>query len=117
MPFPLKAVPKPEKRLAVERDTRRKQKALTRRQVRAIVWRRDKGICQRCGKKCIEPRKTYPSDPDMGHVNEPEMRSKKKGVALTPEACELICQGCHFGGPSGGHAPTPDRMAKPPASE
>lgn len=99
-------VPKPERR-AVEKKRDKRQRFLARRQCREIVYRRERMICQRCGKLTKHPRECYPLDPDMAHVNEPERRSG--GADETnPDACELVCGACHF--PNGEHAPTVERM-------
>jgi hypothetical protein len=103
-------IPKPAKRLAVRKREAQGKQRRTRAQVVAAVWRREHGICQRCGKDCIEPRETYPTDPDRGEVHEPEGRVT--GAHLDADRCELLCHGCHMGGPSGAHAPTAERMVK-----
>lgn len=104
-----KRLQKPSLRRAVVKQKRRDAKTLTRRQVVAKVWLRDKGRCVRCGKKCKGKTETYPLDPDRGEVNDIVPRSKG-GDPLSLANNELICRGCHFGGPSGAHAPTPARM-------
>lgn len=103
--------PKPSERKAVEKAKADAVKTLTRRQVVAKVWLRDKGRCVRCGKKCKGKQETYPLDPDRGEVNDKVPRSKG-GNPLDVDNQELICRACHYGGPSGGHAPTPARMKK-----
>lgn len=101
--------PKPSERQAVEKAKKDAAHSLTRRQVVARVWLRDKGRCVRCNKKCKSKAETYPLDPDRGEVNDIVPRSKG-GNPLDMTNQELICRACHFGGPSGAHAPTPARM-------
>jgi 5-methylcytosine-specific restriction endonuclease McrA len=103
--------PKPSERKAVVKKNADAEKSLTRRQVIAKVWLRDKGRCVRCGKKCKGKSETYPLDPDRGEVNDIVPRSKG-GNPLDVNNNELVCRGCHYGGPSGAHAPTPARMKK-----
>lgn len=107
-PLPTPDLRKPSKRIAVEKADRRAAKDVMRRQVVAKVWLRDKGRCVRCGKKCKGKQETYPTDPDCGEVHEPEGR--RTGAHLDVDRCELLCRACHFGGPSGAHAPTAARM-------
>lgn len=92
---------KPAKRRAVVKNEARRKQGLTRRQVVAKVWLRDKGLCVRCGKTCKKWVETYPSDLDRGEVHEPEGRAT--GAHLDPARCVLLCRGCHFSKPSGGH--------------
>jgi 5-methylcytosine-specific restriction endonuclease McrA len=102
---------KPSKRQAVVKKEARQEKKLTRAQVVAKVWLITKGVCQRCGKKCKPPKETYPLDPDRGEVND-ILPVSRGGDRLDLDNQELICRGCHFGGPSGAHAPTKARMKK-----
>jgi 5-methylcytosine-specific restriction endonuclease McrA len=88
-----------------------REKKLTRAQVVAKVWLRDKGHCARCGVRCVPPKETYPTDPKRGEVNDIVPRSRG-GDPLSLSNNQLLCRYCHFGGPSGAHAPTPERMAK-----
>ena len=105
-----KKLRKPEQRRSVVKRAQRAKTRRTRSQVIAEVWRRFKGLCNRCGKRCVKPKDTYPTDPDRGEVHEPEGRVTK--AHLDPDRCGLICHACHFGGPSGAHAPTADRMRR-----
>lgn len=105
------ACPKPSERRAVVKKVARQEKKLTRRQVVEKVWIRDKGRCVRCDKKCKRPVETYPADPDRGEVNDIIPRSRG-GDPLAVENNELICGACHYGGPSGAHAPTAARMKR-----
>lgn len=102
---------KPAMRRALVKAKKRRAQKVTRRQVVAKVWLRDKGHCVRCGVKCVPPKETYATDPARGEVNDIVPRSKG-GDPLDVGNNELICHGCHFGAPSGGHAPTPERMVK-----
>jgi hypothetical protein len=108
MPFPL--VPQPKTYRAERKATKRKaerQFTLTRAQVRAIVMDRERGCCERCGRKV-----DFDCAPYLDHhaeVNEPGLRSLGADP-LDPRQCELVCHKCHFSGPSGAHAPTKDRM-------
>lgn len=104
---------KPEQKQAVEKEAERKAKKLTREQCRAIVWRRAKDRCERCGNPVKHKAVAYPTDPERGDVNEIVPKSKG-GDPTDPANCELICGRCHFGGESGAHAPTPARMSKRP---
>jgi hypothetical protein len=86
-----------------------RQFALTRAQVRAIVMDRERGCCERCGRKV-----DFDCAPYLDHhaeVNEPGMRALGADP-LDPAQCELVCHKCHYSGPSGAHAPTAERMKK-----
>jgi hypothetical protein len=48
---------------------------------------------------------------DRAQVNETTPRSLG-GDPLKLSDCELVCKKCHFGGPSGAHAPRKDRMVQ-----
>jgi len=96
------AFPKPEKRLAVEKRDARRVRRLTRAQVVAAVWRRDRGVCRRCARRCVQPKETYPTDPARGEVHDLLPRSLG-GDPLDVSNNFLLCHGCHFGGPSGAH--------------
>lgn len=101
------AIPKPERRCFVK-NRLRAQRKLTRAQVRELVYRREKMLCQRCGQRSKRPKDcTWEGDPLMAHVNENPPRSKG-GDPLNPDQCELTCQSCHL--PNGQHAPTKARM-------
>lgn len=81
---------------------------MTRDECRAAVFRRECGICQRCG---VRVRDELPKwHLQRAHVNEIVPRSKG-GSPTDPANCELLCQGCHM--PNGRHAPTADRMPPP----
>lgn len=69
----------------------------------AIVTRRAKGWCERCG-IAISPRRPE-WHPQRAHMNHKVPLSQ--GGLTTPDNCELICQSCHQ---AYGHAPTADRM-------
>jgi 5-methylcytosine-specific restriction endonuclease McrA len=99
--FPLVAVPKTYRaeRKAKKRKAER-QFALTRAQVRAIVMDREKGCCERCGRKV-----DFDVAPYLDHhaeVHEDPPRSLG-GDPLDPKQCVLLCRSCHFSGASGGH--------------
>lgn len=108
--------PKPERaaRKAKKKKAERTQ-ALTRKQACAIVWRREGGTddrdahCQRCQRPVS--RDVAPWRDHRAQFNEIVPRSKQ-GSPTDPRNIELTCRACHFGGPSGAHAPTPDRMEK-----
>jgi 5-methylcytosine-specific restriction endonuclease McrA len=102
-PKPARAVRKRKKKRA-ERTRRR-----TRAQVRAIVLRRERDRCQRCGIPVSYD--VHPAADARAQVNEIVPKSQG-GDPLDPDNCELTCRKCHFGGPSGAHAPTPARMTK-----
>ena len=106
----LKAIPKTYRaeRKAKKRKTER-EFTLTRAQVRVIVMDRANGCCERCGRKV-----DFDVAPYLDHhaeVNEPGLRSLGADP-LDPAQCELVCHKCHFGGPSGAHAPTAKRMTR-----
>lgn len=95
-------------RKAAKRKAER-QFTLTRAQVRAIVMDRERGCCERCGRKV-----DFDCAPWMDHhaeVNENPPRSLG-GDPLNPDDCELTCHACHYSGPSGAHAPTAERMTR-----
>lgn len=102
------AQPKPER---AERKAKKKKaervRALTRAQVRQIVFTRAHGRCERC-QRCVS-FDVLPYKDERAQVNENPPRSLG-GDPLDPNQCELTCRACHFGGPSGAHAPTPERM-------
>ena len=102
---------KPSQKHAVVKEAQRKAKKLTRRQCVDKVWLRAKAKCERCGNPVKRKKVTYPTDPERGDVNEKLPRSRG-GDPCDPGNCELICGACHYGGPSGGHAPTAKRMSK-----
>lgn len=106
LPKPTRAARKAKKKK--EERTRR----LTRAQVRAIVMRREQERCQRCRVKVSYD--VHPAADDRAQVNEPERDGRRRGAHLDPKRCELTCRKCHFGGPSGAHARTKERMAKRP---
>jgi 5-methylcytosine-specific restriction endonuclease McrA len=110
--------PKPE-RAARKADKRKAQLAhkRTRKVARNLVWRREGGTadrdarCQRCGR--VVSRDVSGFRDERAQFN--EMLPKSLGGSDTdPDNIELTCRVCHFGGPSGGHAPTADRMVKKP---
>jgi 5-methylcytosine-specific restriction endonuclease McrA len=103
LPKPERAERKAEKRL-IERARK-----LTRKQVCQIVFQRKKGKCERCGRKVSFDVSAWKDE--RAQVNELIPRSRG-GDPCSPEGCELVCRKCHFGGPSGAHAPTPARMKK-----
>jgi 5-methylcytosine-specific restriction endonuclease McrA len=91
----------------------RKERAYlkARKECLRVVWLRAGSRCQRCGRGVLRPERTSGWEPWTGQVNELTPRSRG-GDPLDPENCELVCKQCHFGGPSGAHAPTADRMVK-----
>lgn len=59
--------------------------------VRALVWARDRGLCQRCLKKGIlkEGDTVHHIDPlTPENINDP-------AVSLNPENLETLCRDCH----------------------
>jgi hypothetical protein len=101
-------LPKPTKRAVQKRQTDRQVWAARKRCV-VTVWRRANGRCERCGKRVRPARECYGWEDDRGDVNEKIPRSLG-GDPTDPDNCELTCKACHFGGPSGAHAPTAERM-------
>ncbi len=97
-------------RKKAERRTER-QRRLTRSQVREIVYRRERMICERCHRPVKGPDDSEPWEDDRAQVNERVPKSRG-GDPLDPDNCELTCRRCHFGGPSGAHAPTKARMKR-----
>lgn len=104
------AQPKPERavRKAKQRKAERSRR-LTRAQVREIVFIRERGRCQRCRVPVSFDVAAWKDE--HAQVNEPLPRSLG-GDPLDPKQCELVCRKCHYGGPSGAHAPTKARMTQ-----
>jgi 5-methylcytosine-specific restriction endonuclease McrA len=104
------SLPKPERaeRKAEKRLEERLRK-LTRKQVCQIVFQRKKERCERCGRKVSFDVAAWKDE--RAQVNDIKPRSLG-GDPLDPNNQELTCRKCHFGGPSGAHAPTPARMKK-----
>lgn len=108
---PVRAVRKAKKRKA------EREQQLTRTQACAIVWRRAGGTetrparCER--QKCRREvsRDVHPANDARAQFNERVPRSRG-GSPTDPDNIELTCRKCHFGGPSGAHAPTPERMRR-----
>jgi 5-methylcytosine-specific restriction endonuclease McrA len=100
------AQPRPERRSAVKKR-QAKVRRLSRAQCRDIVFRREHGKCQRCGRAVTYD--CWPWEPQRAHVNELVPRSKG-GDPRDPDGCELCCRECHL--PNGQHAPTPERLKK-----
>ncbi len=98
--------PKPERRSRVKKR-KDKAKRLSRAQCRAIVFKRAKERCERCGRKVTDD--TEPWRDERAHVNEMVPKSRG-GSPYDPDNCELLCRPCHF--PKGQHAPTVERMRK-----
>lgn len=104
-------IPKPERaaRKAAKRKTQATRR-LTRAQVRTIVFTRAKGKCERCSRPVSFDVAAWKDE--RAQVNERVPRSRG-GDPLDPVTnTELVCRACHFGGPSGAHAPTAARMAR-----
>jgi 5-methylcytosine-specific restriction endonuclease McrA len=102
-------IPKPERaaRKAAKRKTERRHQ-LTRAQVRQIVFHRAKGKCERCRRAVSFD--VHPWKDERAQVNE-RIPKSRGGDPLDPIVnTELVCRRCHFGGPSGAHAPTKERM-------
>lgn len=100
-------LPKPEPYAKVK-ARRERLEATRRRKCVGLVWWRAQSRCERCGRPVIPPADCEGWEPWRGDVNEKIPRSKG-GDPGNPDHCELICQGCHFSGPSGAHAPTAER--------
>jgi 5-methylcytosine-specific restriction endonuclease McrA len=96
--------PKPERRAKTTRR-RTRQRRQTRAEVRRIVFLRERGHCQRCGRRVRVDVEAW--RPDRAHVNERVPRSRG-GSPFDPENCELLCRDCHL--PGGRHAPTAERQ-------
>jgi 5-methylcytosine-specific restriction endonuclease McrA len=103
-------IPKPERaaRKAKKKEAEQKHR-LTRKQVCQIVYRRERGKCQRCGRDVSYDVHAWKDE--RAQCNDIVPRGKG-GNPLDPDNQELTCRKCHFGGPSGAHAPTPARMAR-----
>ena len=101
-------LPKPERaaRKAAKRRTERRR-TLTRAQVRHLVFTRAKGRCQRCRRPVSFDVAAWRDDRAQVNENPPKSLG---GDPLNPACCELVCRACHFGGPSGAHAPSKERM-------
>lgn len=108
------AQPKPERaaRKAAKRKAERSHR-LTRAQACAIVWRREGGTedrdarCERCRRPVSRDVAGWKDE--RAQFNERIPRSLG-GSDVDPSNIELTCRACHFGGPSGAHAPTAERM-------
>lgn len=106
--------PERAERKAKKKSDERARKR-TRTQACAIVWRREGGSedrnakCQRCGREVSRDVGAWRDE--RAQFNEVVPRSLL-GDPTDPNNIELTCRACHFGGPSGGHAPTPERMVK-----
>lgn len=101
-PLPAVNLAKPSKRMAVAKKAALREFIKTRAQLVAAVWKRDKGHCRKCGKKCVPPKETYPTDPHRGEVHDLVPRSlggNPRDVANN----QLWCHACHFSGKSGAH--------------
>jgi 5-methylcytosine-specific restriction endonuclease McrA len=98
--------PKPEPRAKVKARHDRQLEAARRRCVE-VVFRRERGRCQRCG--FVVRFDVHPVDPRRAHVNETIPRSRG-GDPTNPDHCELLCVECHM--PNGRHAPTAERLQK-----
>lgn len=70
----------------------------------AIVERRAKGRCERCGIAISTRRPVW--HPQRAHLN--HIVSRSQLGPDHPDNLELICQACHF--PNGQHAKTKARM-------
>lgn len=105
---------KPERaaRKAAKKTSTRKF-GRTRKQVCQLVFKLKKERCERCGVKVSFDVAAWKDE--RAQVNDIVPRSKG-GDPLDVNNQELICRKCHFGGPSGAHAPTPARMARKLAS-
>lgn len=99
--------PKPEPRKTVKARAKRLE-AKARAACVRLVWWRAGSRCERCGRPVTPPAECQGWEPWRGDVNERIPRSRG-GDPTNPDHCELVCQSCHFGGPSGAHAPTVDR--------
>lgn len=93
---------KPATRQAVAKKAARRVRRLTRAQVVAAVWKRDRGHCVRCQVRCVPPKDTYPTDPRRGEVHDIVPRSLG-GDPLVVANNALLCHKCHFPRRSGGH--------------
>ncbi len=98
--------PKPD-RCSTLKKRKERQHRLTRFQVRQLVFRREHGQCQRCGRLVTDD--CWPWEDRRAHVNEIVPRSLG-GDPLDPDNCELTCRPCHL--PHGQHAPTQSRMER-----
>jgi 5-methylcytosine-specific restriction endonuclease McrA len=101
-------IPKPERaaRKAKKLEVKKAHR-LTRKQVQQIVYRRERGRCQRCGLAVSYDVHAWKDE--RAQCNDIVPRSKG-GNPLDPDNQELTCRRCHFGGPSGAHAPSAARM-------
>jgi 5-methylcytosine-specific restriction endonuclease McrA len=59
--------------------------------VRAVVLKRDKFRCNRCGVLCLGKKKGKPS-PHCDHI---QPRNKRPDLALTPANIQTLCHSCH----------------------
>ncbi len=86
---------------------------MTKRQTAAraacveAVWQRAHACCERCGLPVVLYDGTNGWRSDVGHVD--EIRPRSQGGSATDDTnCRLLCNACHFSGPSGAHRATPN---------
>ena len=100
------AFPKPQSRLR-EKARRQRQHAKARKACVDAVWERANSSCESCHRRCVRFNGDNGWSARVGHVD--EIKSKAHGGDDTDEAnCRLLCQRCHFSGPSGAHRLTPN---------
>jgi hypothetical protein len=101
---------KPERAARKAKEQREaRQFRLSRKQVCQRVFKLKKGRCERCRRKVSFDVHAWKDD--RAQVNDIVPRSLG-GNPLDVKNQELTCRKCHFGGPSGAHAPTPARMER-----
>lgn len=103
-------LPKPERaaRKAEKRKAERRYR-LTRAQTCEVVWKRERGRCERCGRAVSRDVAGWRDE--RAQFNE-RLPKSLGGSPTEPLNVELTCRACHFGGPSGAHAPTKERMKR-----
>jgi hypothetical protein len=98
---------KPETRRVLKARRRRASDA-ARQACVALVWARAASLCEWCSARVVLPAHASWFG-RAGHVH--ELRSRAQGGDPTdPANCALLCNSCHFSGPSGAHVGRPASM-------
>lgn len=92
MPGPgSRPMPKPRPRV-LDRVEYKREAEKKARDFRAAVWKRDDGICQRCGVKCL---RTITLDVRRGEVHHLKPRSISPENRYNVALARLYCLQCH----------------------
>lgn len=88
----IQSYPKPEPRAKVKARAKR-QRTLSRRQCREVVYEREHMRCQRCSRAVS--LSCHFAAPERAHVHEVVPRSLG-GDPCSPANCLLVCKRCHM---------------------